>query len=224
MTEIFDQFTLFQINESYLEVYKTFVGADSYECRLQNERVHPNEGELSLCFYFNNKFLYSLSFTFVPGSIFELKQRTAILISRMQGQEGAFDVIRAATRELHDVSPQHLLYAILQGIAKGAGVECVVGICSVNQLSFRAVKEAQLRKVYDEFFHAIKCRGPVNDFYIADVSETWLKKSLANVSHRSRVRKKRAFKQDIAQSIVSLQLPPPCHDVKTLNPCRNGPD
>jgi uncharacterized protein VirK/YbjX len=78
------------------------------------------EGELSLDFRVDGVSIFVFSFMFVPGAMVGLADPDVILVSRMQGRLGKYEEVRSATRAMSDCSPQALLFAALQGIAKAS--------------------------------------------------------------------------------------------------------
>ena len=183
-------------------VYRCQPGSIAYECVLTMPRHDRREGELSLVFCADDLPLYELDFTFVPGDVLSLKTHFAILISLMQGKANSFEAIRRATKEIHDVSPQAILFAVLRGIAKGLGLEHIVGVCSTNQAAYVGDGAKLFENVYDRFFASIGATGPTDGFFYTSADSVEKPINLVAAGHRLRTKIKRGVKADIFNSVA----------------------
>jgi len=110
------------------------------------------EGELSLHLRVEGKVVFILSFTIVPGWVVNSQAAEILLVSRIQGVKGAFARISLATKTLHDVAPDALLFAALQGVANAFGIGEIVSVSSTKQSSYIQDEDADFKEAYDGFF------------------------------------------------------------------------
>ena len=157
-----------------------------------------NEGELSLEFRAAGKTLYRMSFSFISGeALGQSGDRQGVLISRMQGRPGEMADIRAATKALREVSPQSLLFAIIEGIASAAHCCFIAGVGAENHFSCTDDTKAIFVKTYDAFYGSIDAAEHVAGFYVMDLPLRQKPLTLINAVHRVRSKKKREFKASI---------------------------
>ena len=121
---------------------------------------HPtdNEGELSIDYTFDGRLIYILSFSFVPGVLFDVPTETAILVSRIQGTRNLFAEIRSAMKSMHGLGAPALLMSSLQGVAEGLGLTHILGVTEARQVS-KPMTGNDLKAVYDDFFEALGANG-----------------------------------------------------------------
>jgi uncharacterized protein VirK/YbjX len=173
--------------------------AIEYRVAARTNRHCPNEGEITLEFRASGSVLFLISFTMVPGYAINTSDKSVLLISRMQGHKGRFDEIRKATRELKDVSPRSILFAVAQGIARASGVEIVAGTHSTNSVWRDPGQPASVAAGYDEFYVSIGATGPVDGFYLSNIASPGKPLQLVKRGHRLRTKAKRKFKEEIAE-------------------------
>ena len=139
----------------------------------------------------------------VPGRVFRgiISDKTAILISRLQGKVGRFEDIRIATKDMGEISPQAILVAVLAGIALAAGVRAVAGVVGANQLSFADSAAEVYERIYDGFFRSINARGPIEGFYHFELP---LAERPLEPGHRGRKKLKREFKKQIMMELTVM--------------------
>jgi uncharacterized protein len=159
------------------------------------------EGELSLNLQVDDEVVFILSFTIVPGWVAGIEAPDVLLITRLQGVKGHPSEIRDATRAFNDVAPAALLVTVLQGVAQAFRVPGLAGISAVANPSWCQEYSAPLKAAYDDFF--VELGGVRNqvDFFSIPVSIQDKPSAPTSASHKNRTRKKRAFKQQIADHV-----------------------
>ena len=162
------------------------------------------EGELSLILRVNAAPVFNLSFTVIPGWVVESASPDVLFITRLQGIEGCFQPISRATRALCDVAPPALLFAVIEGIAMALGIQEVAGICATGHISYSEECAQSLTETYDDFFASIGAAKSPTCFYRSPIPAQ--RKPLASIKkgHKTRTRKKRAFKQKVAEDVCRL--------------------
>jgi hypothetical protein len=181
-------------------------GDDRFAVRMGLSRPWDDEGELSLNYEVNGKVVFVLSFTIIPGWVVQSEAREVVLVSRLQGVKGCFDEIQRATKTMYDVAPPALLFAALCGVAEAFGIERMAGITAAMKPGFHFYEgeAAHIQQAYDEFFIELGAiRGPA-DFYLAPMPPQEKPMTSIKRGHKTRTRKKRAFKQEIMQRILLL--------------------
>lgn len=189
------------ITDGRLELWQAFVGDHAYRIVLTFPRTTHAEGDLALVFRADATDLYTLSFTFGPGSIANLSATNVMYIARVQGKGGALDQIRNATKDCLDISPPALLLAAAEGIATELKLEDMIGISARTQLSADKSRPGGLVTAYDEFWIALGGQRLKGDMYHLTVPLA--EKPLGSIRrcHRSRVRRKRAFKKRVGEQV-----------------------
>ncbi len=162
------------------------------------------EGELTLVLHVDGARVYILQFTIVPGWVVKSSAPNVMLISRLQGIRGGYDQVRLATKAFLEVAPPALLLAALQGIAQVSGIDELAGVSAVGQFSYLPAYAETFRAIYDDFWIELGARKISASFYASPIPPQ--EKSLATITngHKSRTRKKRAFKQKIAERVARL--------------------
>jgi uncharacterized protein VirK/YbjX len=184
-----------------LELWQTVIGGHVYRILMNFPRETHDEGDLALVFRADATNLYTLSFTLGPGSIAGLKAVNVMYIARVQGKGGSLELIRSATKDCLDISPAALLLAAAEGVAMELGLERIVGISASTQLSADRSGPAGLIAAYDDFWIAVGGRKLVGDMYQLTVPLSEKPIQLIKRCHRSRVRRKRAFKRLVSELV-----------------------
>ena len=164
-------------------------------------RPWDKEGELSLELELNGVGIYVISFSVVPGSIVKSRAPEVILISRLQGMRGKYNMIQRATKTMSDVAPSSFLLSALQGFAEAFDITEIVGVSAVRQAAYTEESGEIFRKSYDDFFISIGAvLGPENLFTCpVPIPEKPLQE--VKRGHKLRTKEKRAFKRDVADTV-----------------------
>jgi uncharacterized protein VirK/YbjX len=122
-------------------------------------------------------------------------------IARVQGKGRALDRIRAATKDCLDISLPALLLAAAEGIGMELNLEHMIGIGGQTQISADKAAPSSRLSAYDEFWTALGGTRLEGDMYRLTVPMT--EKPIAAIKrcHRSRVKRKRAFKALVASRV-----------------------
>jgi hypothetical protein len=159
------------------------------------------EGELSLILQVDGVTVFFLSFTIVPGWVVHSGAGEVLLITRLQGLRERSRQVAAATRAFHQVGPEALLLAVLQGFAEAFGVYELACVSAAHHTALREDSLADLKVAYDDFFAA---RGAVKneaDFFVCPIPLPQKPLSEIKKGHKLRTRTKRAFKCQIAEGV-----------------------
>ncbi len=179
---------------------------DYFTIRMGLSRPWDYEGELSLNFEVNNKLVFVLSFTIVPGWVVESDSREVVLISRIQGVKGYYEEIQLATKAMHDVAPPAILFAALCGVADALGFDAMAGINATMKPEWYLCEgeSEHIEQAYDEFFAELGItKGPAG-FYLSQLPPFEKPMTLIKKGHKTRTRIKRAFKRKMAERICVL--------------------
>jgi len=162
------------------------------------------EGELSLFLRVNGSPVFNLSFTVVPGGIVGSQAPDVLLITRIQGMPGCFHPISLATRTLHEVAPPALLIAALEGIASAFGIRAMAGVSATRQASYCEEWADSLKAAYDDFFASIGAIRCPDNFFLSPLPTQQKPLVFIKKGHKTRTRKKRAFRQQVAGDVCRL--------------------
>jgi uncharacterized protein VirK/YbjX len=187
-------FTLYQLRE----------GGKLYTVVLGFPRKAFWEGEVDLRLEVDGTPLCILGFTIAPGWMIGSQAEDVLLILRVQGVKGRYEQIHSATKAFREVAPPALLLAALQGVAKTCSIREIAGICAASQFCYSERCSASFNLGYDDLFTRLGGVRATSDFYsIPFLHED---KSVDHVKngHKSRTRKKRAFKLQVAEDVYFL--------------------
>jgi uncharacterized protein VirK/YbjX len=174
------------------------------EISLCFSRPFEKEGELSLNLHVDGVVVFVLSFTIIPGSVVESESEEVLLISRLQGTNGYYPQIRAATKALHNVAPAALLLAALHGFAKAFGIDRMAGGSAVRQASFTEQLSGFYKSAYDDFFSEIGVSKNASGLFLSSIPPEGKPMSSVKRGHRIRTREKRQFKRQLAEDVCFL--------------------
>ncbi len=94
---------------------------------------YADDGNLELVLNVNSIPIYRLSFNIIPGQIFNLVDEHVLYITRVQGGGKRFELIKRATKDLHDISPPALLLIAVRAIAAALNIAKILGITVRDQ-------------------------------------------------------------------------------------------
>jgi uncharacterized protein VirK/YbjX len=173
-----------------------------YEVKLSYARTNGSylEGELSLDLLADGVRIYTLSFSVLPGDRVGSAAAPVLFISRLQGVKHHREAIVLASRDCHDIAPEHLLFTCLQGVAMALGVEGICGISAEIQPSRSNADLPRLESRYDRFFESLGMVRTAAGTYVRTVSEVERPLAAIKASHRRRTRIKRQRKREIAEA------------------------
>jgi uncharacterized protein VirK/YbjX len=190
-----------EISDGRLELWRDTIGDNTYSILLTFPQKTDAEGDLALIFRANQTDLYTLCFTFGPGSVARLPAANVMYIARVQGKGGALDRIRLATKDCLDISPPALLLAAAEGIATELSLDHMIGIGGKAQISAGNSVSSSGLAAYDEFWTALGGERLAGDMYLLGVPLVEKPITAIQRSHRSRVRRKRAYKALVASRV-----------------------
>jgi uncharacterized protein VirK/YbjX len=175
-----------------------------FSVRFGLARKEVREGELSLSLQVNGVTIYILQCTIVPGWVVKSSASDVFLISRLQGMKGCYRQVQLATKAFLDVAPPALLLAALHGVAQACAIDEMAGIAAASQFSYVDECADSFRAAYDDFWLELGAKKITASFFASPIPPQ--EKSLATVTngHKSRTRKKRVFKQQIADDVFRL--------------------
>jgi uncharacterized protein VirK/YbjX len=185
-----------------VELWRRTVGTNSYAIGLLF--ANNREGELSLVFSAGGTRIFTLSFIFVPGWSRGQGGENSLLISHMQGDCGSFGLIRQATKDLNELTPQMILFHAALALAESSRIRQVLCVGAASQPSFApgpAERLAGLLAAYDGFLDSIGAERLPGNFYRMPVPPTEKPLSAIPSGRRRRTRLKREFRKQIADEV-----------------------
>ncbi len=155
------------------------------------------EGDIALVFQVDAAPASFLLFSFAPGSAVGAPDQRVVFVGLVQGVWGRGHAIKLAEQTLH-YTPAMLLLVAAQEIAGLLDATAVVGVSARGQISNA---ETGFRFAYDELWRSIGAT-PLNDHSFR-IPVPFPEKPIESIvrHHRSRVRRKREFKRQVAQQI-----------------------
>ena len=199
LSAMFAEPVLQQILYSHITLLEKQAHDHLFSVRFSIERAEVREGELSLALQVDGVTAYILQFTIVPGWVVKSDAADVLLISRLQGIKGSYRPVHLATKAFLDVAPPALLLALLQGIAKLGAIDEMAGVAATRQFSYVEKCAETFQSAYDDFWVELGAQKITPSFFACPIPPP--EKSLESITngHRARTRKKRAFKQQLAE-------------------------
>ena len=184
-----------------VNIYEAIADDGAYAVRMILSAPITDEGELSLELCVDGASIYVLAFTIVPGRIVGVPADHALMISRIQGVKGVFDLIHKATKALHETSPPALLFSAVNGVAMAFEIDHIAGVCAESQPCYLETDSERFRAAYDEFFTSVGGQANASGYYCFQTPIRGKPIASVKCDHRSRARKKRKFKASISESV-----------------------
>jgi uncharacterized protein VirK/YbjX len=187
--------------------YEEINGPDQYQIILLAVTSHLEfEGSLNLVLTLNGKKLYTLSFTFVPGAVFQQENTWLIFISAIQGAKDECENIRKAIHHFKSNTLPLVLLKVLEALADRLHIDKFLGISANDQLSYKeSLNYEKFHACYDAFWTRV---GGVyqNGCYLINLPLT--QKAILDIaqSHRNRTLKKRKKLVEIYDAAVCRSL------------------
>jgi uncharacterized protein VirK/YbjX len=178
-------------------IYEIPEGANRVVLTMGMSRPSFKEGELSLHLQVDEEIVFVLSFTIIPGWVVKSQAEEILLITRLQGVKGTYPPISYATKTLHDVAPDALLFAALQGIANAFGISKIAAVSGARQSYYNEDDAAAFKEAYDDFFTKLGIPKSAAGFFRVPLPLQEKPLTFIKHGHKIRTREKRAFKQQI---------------------------
>ncbi|WP_223653972.1 DUF535 family protein [Hymenobacter psoromatis] len=156
------------------------------------------EGELSLNFLVAGTLVQMLTFVIVPGATVGIAAPQALLISQVQGTKNG-ELLRHATKCLHDLTPASLLVNATYGLAAALGIGQAVGISTREQLG----RGSKLYFDYDSFWQQFRGEWLASHFYQLDINAPEKPIEEIKAKYRPRTLRKRHYKQQVRQLVAA---------------------
>jgi len=201
------KFSLTQLHQLFngngLEVYAEINGDDKYSVLLKPVTSHLEfEGSMSLIFKQNDITLYSLSFTFIRGAVFNIGDPYIVYVTALQGAKNEYDRIRTSTKNFKENSLPVILFKALEAITLALSIEKCLGISARNHVSLK--NNEQFERFYNNYDAFWINNGGVlaKDDYL--LSFPLVQKPIEQIqqSHRNRTVKKRQKMHEMAAGVT----------------------
>jgi uncharacterized protein VirK/YbjX len=198
--------TLAQILHRNVTLLEKEVDGRLFRIRASRARDEVNEGELVLALDVDGKKTYILQFTIVPGWVVQSEAPEVFLVSRLQGMKGCYGEVRLASKAFLEVAPPALLLAALHGFAQVFGVEEMAGISAESQFCYLKGDSQLFQSAYDDYWTELGAKKISARFFASPIPPQ--EKSIEGIKngHKSRTRKKREFKKQVAEQIFHQLL------------------
>jgi uncharacterized protein VirK/YbjX len=160
------------------------------------------EGSLDLILNMNSIQIYHLSFIIVPGQIFNMTDDQVLYITRMQSVGKRFELIKCATKALHEIYPSAMLLIAARAIASALNITSIAGITVKEQviLGGKPVKDHYFTN-YDKFWSSMGGVMINNRVFLLQTLPEGKPLSMINKTHRRRTRIKRQIQSDIMSQL-----------------------
>jgi uncharacterized protein VirK/YbjX len=198
------EWMLRQTLDDLISLFEIYADGRRFNITMGMSRDFDKEGEFSLNLHVNGEIVFLLSFTIVPGAVVRSQAVEAILISRLQGMKGSYREIHSATKTLHDVAPDALLFSALQGLAIAFKIHEIAGVGAALQSSCTKDLTAAFNQAYDQFFSALGIAPNAAGFYITPVPAEPKPLEQVKKGHKLRTKEKRAFKLSVQQACTDF--------------------
>lgn len=173
-------------------------GADTFAITLAYPQQIGFECELLLKFLVNGQLVQVVGFAVVPGALVGVAARHALFFSQVQGTRRA-DLLRRATKALHDVTPAMLLVHAAYGLAEALGIGAAVGISTEEQLCVPAGPCFD----YNGFWEQLRGERLPQHLYALAVPAPERPLHEIKSNHRARTLRKRQLKQELRAAVAA---------------------
>lgn len=181
---------------SRVVLWEKLLGVNLYTVTLQFP-YYDMEGDMAVQFNVNGCGISIVSFSIINGNMVGVGSKQAIFIARVQGTKWKFDLIRQATKDLNEVTPNALLVIAVQAIATALKIERIAGVATKEHIDLD-----DFHYNYDELW--ISMGGDKVNEHVFHLPTAPHNKPMAmvKVNHRCRTKQKRQFKVDIYNQII----------------------
>ncbi len=162
------------------------------------------EGEHSLQLRCDDKLVYLLSFTIVPGRVVGCPSRDAALICRLQGSRGCLQLISVTAKLLDNMPAPIVLVSALCGICRALGIPALACVSAENQSSYRAEYDAVFRKAYDGLMNSLGIQRNERGYFVSRLPLPHRPMSEVKQGHKIRTRRKRNNRQEIEAAFADF--------------------
>ena len=195
-----DHFTR-NISDGDIVIWNKSIETNCFSIRLTYPQ-YDGDGNIALILNINSDPIYHLSFTIVPGHIFNMPDDHILYITRMQGGGNRFDLIRCATKSLYEISPPALLLIAVRAIANALNIENIAGITVKDHPYLGRMPAADhYFSNYDNFWTSVGGKKINDNVYILQTKPDEKPLSDIKQSHRRRTKIKRQRQIDIMDQI-----------------------
>jgi uncharacterized protein len=183
-------------------LWEEAVDAHHFRIVLSFPRPDDQEGDLALSFEMDGLPVCMTSFVFCEGGLLGLDAGTVMFVARMQGGAGRFEQVRVATQTCMDIVPADLLMAALSSLAQAFGVQRMVGVQTIHQVSRELKVGAPPFFDYDGFWSSYGSRRSADGLHL--MALPYPEKPIDHIrsKHRGRTRRKREFKGRLAATVL----------------------
>lgn len=195
-----DYFTR-NISDGEIVIWNKSIETNNFSIRLTYPH-YDGEGSVALILNINSNPIYYLSFTIVPGHIFNMPDDHILYITRMQGGGNRFDLIKCATKSLYEISPPALLLIAVRAIATALNIASIAGITVHDHAYLGRLPTADhYFSNYDKFWTSVGGKKINDNAYILQTIPDEKPLSDIKQSHRRRTKIKRQRQIDIMGQI-----------------------
>lgn len=169
------------------------------------EYINLQEGEFLLQFLCDDAIIHFITFSIFKSLDFKLGHGDLILVGGIQGCHTEFHDLRSQViRDCYDIAPEDILLLVLTGLARGFGVEYILGVSSgihsAQIFNWRIEKiREQLYNCYDYFWLRHSAKRHNNYFLLNELDEP-VSNTQIRCGHKKRKQIKRNIKTEIMNS------------------------
>lgn len=154
------------------------------------------EGELTLSFCCNSTVLQVISFVIVPGALVGSSSKQALFICQVQGERHP-ELLKHATKALHDSTPAVLLVHAAYGLAAALRIDQLVGISTEEQLC-----NTKISFDYAAFWQQFDGQRTASNFFLLAIPAAEKPIRLVKSKYRARTLRKRQSKQQLRAAVA----------------------
>ncbi len=186
-----------KITTSKLVIWEMRQGDKLYTVTTTFFSNHDSEGDIGLTFNIDGCEISKVSFTIIKGHMVGIDSDNVIMIARVQGTDGKFDLIRQATKELNEVTPHVILVIAIQAIASVLNIESIAGITSKEHIDSDHIQFG-----YDELWMSMGGDKINEQVFRVPTKPDNKPMAMVKANHRCRTKRKRQFKLDIYDQVI----------------------
>jgi len=169
---------------------------------LRQARRSAIEGELALNFLLDGLIITTLTFSFVPGTVFGHAAARVLFVGGVQGYPGCREAIRQASRLNFEIAPARALLIATQALAAVLDISTILCIAASQQIAANAIAYVgQRAETYDALWRSEGAACHDGKVYALPSDLSAVIHPDPSGSHRTRARRRRLQKEALYTEI-----------------------
>jgi uncharacterized protein len=172
-----------------------------FTINLKIPRANDNEGDISLSFETNSIKVYEISFTIAPAHLLNTGIDQVLLIGRVQGVNGKYELIRQTGKACHGILPGRMLIHAAAAIGLALDIHAIVGLGNGEQIHKDWASRSEVEFDYDEFWQSFNSEKNRGNLFVLPIPFAERPLYQIKSSRRGQALRKRLFRQQLMEQV-----------------------